>query len=148
MVKRVQEAILSKEPALHTAVVPVPTLHITLAVAHLPDIEYIGRLALTVFEVRICYKSVKIIFIIYWQRAMIWFPEYKNKTCTLYYFTLQRYLESNIVFVIVQRIHICQCMLINVLLAIRRITKYKILLIVHPEVLVLWFQFMFSLWQF
>ncbi|PNF19163.1 hypothetical protein B7P43_G09786 [Cryptotermes secundus] len=45
VVKRIQEAILRKEPALCTAVVPVPTLHITLAVAHLPDIEYIGRAA-------------------------------------------------------------------------------------------------------
>lgn len=41
----VQEAILSKEPALHTAVVPIPTLHITLAVAHLPDMEHVSRLA-------------------------------------------------------------------------------------------------------
>jgi hypothetical protein len=65
VVKRIQEAILSKEPALRTAVVPIPTLHITLAVAHLPDIEYIGRLALTVFEVCNCCKSGKIIFVIY-----------------------------------------------------------------------------------
>jgi len=41
----VQEAILSKEPALRTAVVPIPTLHITLAVAHLPDMEHVARLA-------------------------------------------------------------------------------------------------------
>lgn len=46
MVKIVQEAILSKQPALRTAVVPIPTLHITLAVAHLPDMEHISRLAL------------------------------------------------------------------------------------------------------
>jgi len=45
MVKIVQEAILNKEPALRTAVVPIPTLHITLAVAHLPDMEHIGRFA-------------------------------------------------------------------------------------------------------
>jgi hypothetical protein len=45
MVKVVQEAILSKQPALRTAVVPIPTLHITLAVAYLPDMEHIGRLA-------------------------------------------------------------------------------------------------------
>lgn len=45
VVKMVQEAILSKEPALRTAVVPIPTLHITLAVAHLPDIEHVTRAA-------------------------------------------------------------------------------------------------------
>lgn len=45
VVKMVQEAILSKEPALRTAVVPIPTLHITLAVAHLPDMEHISRAA-------------------------------------------------------------------------------------------------------
>ncbi|GFG35172.1 hypothetical protein Cfor_12748 [Coptotermes formosanus] len=45
VVKLVQEAILSKEPALRTAVVPIPTLHITLAVAHLPDMEHISRAA-------------------------------------------------------------------------------------------------------
>ncbi|XP_021928418.1 A-kinase anchor protein 7-like isoform X2 [Zootermopsis nevadensis] len=45
MVKIVQEAILSKQPALRTAVVPIPTLHITLAVAHLPDMEHISRAA-------------------------------------------------------------------------------------------------------
>jgi hypothetical protein len=59
MVKRIQEAILRKEPALCTAVVPIPTLHITLAVAHLPDIEYIGRLALTVFEVCIAINRAR-----------------------------------------------------------------------------------------
>jgi hypothetical protein len=40
----VQEAILSKEPSLRTAVVPIPTLHITLAVAYLPDMEHVNRL--------------------------------------------------------------------------------------------------------
>jgi len=41
----VQEAILSKEPALRTAIVPIPTLHITLAVAYLPNMEHVSRLA-------------------------------------------------------------------------------------------------------
>lgn len=59
VVKRIQEAILSKEPTLCTAVVPIPTLHITLAVTHLPDIEYIGRLALTVSEVCIAVNHVR-----------------------------------------------------------------------------------------
>jgi hypothetical protein len=41
----VQEAIISKEPSLRTAVVPIPTLHITLAVAYLPDVKHVRRLA-------------------------------------------------------------------------------------------------------
>jgi hypothetical protein len=58
-VKLVQEAILSKQPALRTAVVPVPTLHITLAVAHLPDMDHICRLALQqnyMFKDALCVK--------------------------------------------------------------------------------------------
>lgn len=41
----VQEVVLSKEPALWTALVSIPTLHITLAATHLQDIEHVNRAA-------------------------------------------------------------------------------------------------------
>lgn len=84
VVKRIQEAILSKEPALRTAVVPIPTLHITLAVAHLPDIEYIGRAAEVVDKCGCIHR------------------EFFNKSASLHFSGLKTFANEQVLFAGIQ----------------------------------------------